>query len=88
MDGRRPAAVEHGSRFGNRLQPRPLTVGAHEPGCRAAAPLREICGLAGTLTLRPLDVADQAQYSLPVSGGGYTETDQGVMVQVGEVSGQ
>lgn len=49
---------------------------------------RESGALIGSLGFPPLDEADQAQDPLPVSCGGYTQTDQSVMVQVGAVSGQ
>ena len=38
--------------------------------------------------ISPLNVAEQPQYSFPVSGGSYAQAGQGVVVQVAEVSGQ
>lgn len=48
----------------------------------------QISFLISSLTLRPLNMTDQSQDSLPVSSGNYTQADQGIMVQVSEVSCQ
>jgi len=42
----------------------------------------------GSLTFHPLNVIEQSQDSLPVSCGGYTQTDKGIVVQVCEVPSQ
>ena len=57
-------------------------------GDRPTAVTWKIYFLIGSLPLSPLDVAYQSQDSLSVSGGSYAQTDQGVMIQVCEVSSQ